>query len=96
MAVAVAIDAALLLRIGGMRPGAKRALLATFATAAAAALACWSIVALQIGLQMGLGIWASLAKPGFGFVWTLLGLAAHAADLAWLAAALLLAFFAGR
>ncbi|MFT4257035.1 MAG: hypothetical protein QM599_08785 [Pseudoxanthomonas sp.] len=88
MAVVAAVDAAMLLRLGGMRPGRWRAALALLATAAAVALANWSIVALQIGLPLGLGAWDALVRLGFEHAQTLLGLVLDGRDCLWLAAGL--------
>ena len=96
VAVVVALDAAVLLRIGGLRPGAGRAGIALLATAATVVLSLWSIVALQIGLPMGLGIWDALTKLGFDYARTLLALAASARDAVWIGAGLLTAIFAGK
>ena len=96
MAVLAAIDAVLLLRLARMRAGWPRALLATLATAAAIVLANWGIAAAQIGKAMGLLPWQSLPKLGADYAWLLATLANGPADLAWLAAALLLAAIAAR
>lgn len=96
MALVVALDAAVLLRIAGVRPGARRAGIALLAAAATIALALWSIVALQIGLPLGLGVWDALTKLGFDYARTLLELAADTRDLVWIGAGLLLAALAGK
>lgn len=96
MAVLAAIDAVLLLRLARMRPGWMRSVLAVAGTALAIALANWGIAAAQIGKVMGLLPWESLAKLGPHYAWTLATLANRPADLAWLAAALLLAAIAAR
>ncbi|MFT3756450.1 MAG: hypothetical protein QM769_11000 [Pseudoxanthomonas sp.] len=96
MAVVAAADAALLLRLGGMRPGWPRALLAMLATAAVIAMANWSIVALQIGLPLGLDLWGALTKLGLEHARTLLGLVMKGRDWAWLAAGLVAAPWMAR
>lgn len=96
MAVVAALDAAWMLRLGGMRPGLTRAALAVLATLAAIALANWGIAALQIGLPMGLDVWQSLSKPGLGYVWLLAGLANSAFDKACIAVAVAVAAWLGR
>ena len=96
MAVVAALDAAWMLRIGGMRPGRARMALALLGTLLAIALANWGIAALQIGLPMGLDLWDSLSKPGLGYVWLLAGLANSAFDKACIAVALALAAWFGR
>jgi hypothetical protein len=95
MAVGVAIMIALLLRASGMHAGWKRGLLALLATAAIAALVNWCIIALHVGLPMGLDGWDALSRPGFHFAQTLFGLAATTDDFIWLALALFGAFLWG-
>lgn len=96
MAIAVALDVALLLRVGGTRAGWKRGLLALLATAVIIALANWLIIALQVGLPLGLDAWDSLTKLGFNFLWTLLGLAMGLPDAVFISMALLAAALMGR
>jgi hypothetical protein len=66
------------------------------ATAVSIILANWGIAAAQVGKAMGLLPWESALKLGPQYAWTLIGLANQPADLAWLAAALLLAAIASR
>lgn len=96
MALVAAADAALLLRMGGFRPGAARALVGVLSTALAIALANWGIAATEIGRQLGLTPWASLGKLGLEHGWLLLQLANDAVDLAWLAAGLVVAAVCSR
>lgn len=96
MALLAAVDAVLLLRLARMPSGWTRVALAVCATALAIALANWGIAAAQIGKVMGLLPWESLAKLGPHYAWTLVTLANQPADLAWLAAALLLAAIASH
>ena len=96
MAILAAVDAVLLLRLARMPSGWIRAALALVATAGSIVLANWGIAATQIGKMMGLLPWQSLTKIGPDYAWTLATLANKPADLAWLAAALLLALLAGR
>jgi hypothetical protein len=86
----------LLLRLARMAPGWTRSALGVATTALAIALANWGIAAAQIGKLMGLLPWESAFKLGPQYAWTLVGLANKPADLAWLAAALLLAAIASR
>ena len=95
MAMPGAIDAVLLLRLGGMRRGWKRAACAVAATALIVVLANWGIAAGQIGAVMGLLPWESLLKLGLGYAWTLAQLANDGAELAWIVAALVLAAWLG-
>lgn len=94
MAVLAAIDAALLLRLARTPAGWPRVLAAVAATAATIALANWGIAAAQVGRLLGLLPWESALRLGPRYAWTLAGLANRPADLAWLAAALLLAALA--
>lgn len=96
MAVAAALDAVLLLRLGGHRPGTARAVWAVLATALAIALANWGIAADQVGRMLGLTPWQSAAKLGPSYGALLVRLANDAADLAWLAAGLVVAAAWGR
>jgi hypothetical protein len=96
MAVFAALDAVLLLRLARMPAGWLRVLAAVAATAVSIILANWGIAAAQVGKAMGLLPWESALKLGPQYAWTLIGLANRPADLAWLAAALLLAAIASR
>ncbi|MCL1634419.1 hypothetical protein M2650_07210 [Luteimonas sp. SX5] len=96
MAVPAAADAALLLRLGGMRRGWRRAVCAIAATAMTVVLANWGIAAGQIGAAMGLLPWESLLKLGLDYAWTLAQLANGGVELAWTAAALAVAAWLGR
>ena len=96
MALVAAVDAACMLRLGGMRPGGWRCLLAVLGTLVAIALANWGIVALQIGLPMGLEVWPALTKPGLDYFWLLAGMANGLFDKACIAAAVAVAAWLGR
>ena len=96
MALLAALDAALLLRMARMPPGAARMLVALLGTAATIAIANWGIAAGQLGRALGLLPWESVLKLGPHHAWTLAGLANTPTDLAWLAAGLLLAAIAAR
>ena len=96
IAVLAALDAALMLRLGGMRGGWARGALAVLGTALAIALANWGIVATQMGAPMGLLPWESMTRLGPGFVWTLVKLANGAIDVAWWGAALVIAATVSR
>lgn len=96
MALPAAADAALLLRLGGMRRGWMRAGYAVVATVAIVALANWGIAAGQIGGGMGLLPWESLQKLGLGYAWTLAQLANGNVELFWIAGAVVLAAWLGR
>lgn len=96
MALLAALDAALLLRIGGMPPGARRATWAVAATAATILIANWGIVAAGIGRLVGLPPLESALKLGTGLAWTVAQLLNGPADLAWLVASLVVAAVAAR
>ncbi len=96
MALPAAADAALLLRLGGMRRGWPRAACAVAATAITVVLANWGIAGGQIGGAMGLLPWESLQKLGLDYAWTLARLANGGIELAWTAAALAVAAWLGR
>ena len=96
LALLAALEAAWMLRLGGMRPGWLRALLALAATLAMIAAAQWFIASGHIGAQMGLAPWQAAPKMGAFYVLTLSQLANTALDMACLALAPLLALWAGR
>lgn len=96
VAVLAAIDAALLLRLGGMRRGWARAACGVLGTALAIAAANWGIVAGQVGRSMSVLPWDALFRIGPEFTWTLARLSNDAVDLAWCGAALVVAAVAAR
>ncbi|MGH8025244.1 MAG: hypothetical protein ACREO0_00825 [Pseudoxanthomonas sp.] len=96
MAALGALDAAAMLRLGGMPRGAARASLAVLATLAIMVLANWGVAATQIGFSMGLNPWDSALKLGLDYAWTLAGLANQTMDLLWMGAALVVAALAAR
>ena len=96
MALLAAIDAAVLLRIGGMAPGPRRAAWAVAATAATIVFAHWGIVAAGIGRLVGLAPLDSALKLGTGLAWTVAQLLNGPLDVAWLVASLVVAALAGR
>jgi hypothetical protein len=96
MAVLGAIDAAMLVRVGGMRRGGWRAAWAVAATVAIVAMANWGIAGSQIGSSMGLLPWESLHKLGLSYAWTLAQLANDGMELAWMTLALATAAWLGR
>jgi hypothetical protein len=96
VAVLAALDAAFLLRLGRMRPGWARAACGALATAATIALANFGIAAAQMGRPAGLLPWESMGKLGPHHAWTLATLANPLPELAWLAAALVIAAVASR
>ncbi len=96
MAVLAAIDAALLLRIGGMAAGSARMLLSIAGTLAIIAVANWAIVATQLGIMMGLTPWDSALKLGLHHAWMLASLANGTADMVWMGVAVVVAALLGR
>ncbi len=96
MAVVAAFDAALLLRLGRMRPGAVRAIAGLVGTALAIALANWGIVAGQLGKVVGLLPWESIVRLGPSHAWTLISAANPIQQVAWLVSALVIAAVASR
>lgn len=96
MALAAAIDAAVVLRLMRVHAGMARASASVVATMLAVALANWWIASGQIGRNFGLLPWASSLRLGPDYAWTLATIANQPGDLAWIAAALLLAAIAGR
>ena len=96
LAVLAAADAALLLRLGRMRPGLARAALGVATTALAIAIANWGIAAVEMGRLVGLLPWESAMRLGTSHAGTLLGMANGPVDLAWLAASLVIAAVACR
>jgi hypothetical protein len=96
MAALGALDAAVMLRLGGMPRGIARSLLAVVATLLIVALANWGTAATQIGFAMGLNPWDSALKLGLDYAWTLAGLANQFSDRIWMAVALVVAAVAAR
>lgn len=96
MAVVAALDVAWVLRLGGWRPGAMRLLLGMTGTALAVVLANWWLIAAHLGAMLGLQPWQSAVRLGRDLAWTMAGLANGAADLAWMALALVVAAVASR
>jgi len=96
MALVAAVDAALIVRLLRLRPGAARALAGLLSTALAVAAANWALVAAWLGGHMGLLPWESMLKLGNGLAWLLVRLSNGPADLAWIAAGLAVAAIASR
>ncbi|NYZ61671.1 hypothetical protein [Luteimonas deserti] len=96
MAVVAAVDAAWLLRLARIRPGALRALAGTAATALAILIASFGIIAAQLARPMGMLPWESALKLGPHHAWTLAGLANGPVDIAWLVAGVVIAAVLSR
>lgn len=96
LAVLAALDIALLLRMGRLRPGWRRACWGVAATALTIVAASWGIIAAQVGKPMGLLPWESVRRMGLEHAWLLAQLSNDAVDLAWFGAALLIAAVVSR
>ncbi|MCR6625276.1 MAG: hypothetical protein NVV67_03135 [Pseudoxanthomonas sp.] len=94
MALLVALDVVLVLRLGGMAAGTRRAMLAAGVTVAVSALALWTVSATQLGFAFGLAPWESALRLGAHHGWTLISLSTTPLDvLAMIAAPLLAAWW---
>lgn len=96
MALMVAADIALLLRIARTSPGRGRALLCVAATAATIAVANWGIAGTRTGRAFGYGPLDGIQSLGLDLAWTLALLGHHGPELALYALALALAWWLGR
>jgi hypothetical protein len=96
MALLVAVDVALLLRVAGAPPGVARVAVAVLATALAVALAQWLIVATQLGIMLGLQPLDSALRLGPALARQLMRLSLDRGDLAWLLVSLPLAALLAR
>ncbi|WP_334177614.1 hypothetical protein [Pseudoxanthomonas sp.] len=91
MALLAALDVVLVLRLGGVPAGPRRAALGALATGAISALALWTIAATQMGFSFGLNPWDSVLRLGAHHAWTLISLTTTPLDAAALVIAPLLA-----
>lgn len=91
MALLVALDVVLVLRLGGMVAGTRRAMLAAVVTIAISALALWTVSATQLGFAFGLAPWESALRLGAHHGWTLISLSTTPLDVLAMVAAPLLA-----
>ncbi|WP_213600592.1 MULTISPECIES: hypothetical protein [Pseudoxanthomonas] len=91
MALLVALDVVLVLRLGGMAAGTRRAMLAAGVTVAISALALWTVSATQLGFAFGLAPWESALRLGAHHGWTLISLSTTPLDVLAMVAAPLLA-----
>lgn len=96
MAVLAALDAALLLRLGGVARGIARGVWGMVATVIAIVLANWGIAAAEFGQSVGLLPWDSALRLGLGHAWMLVGLVNDRVDIAWLAAGVAIAAVTSR
>lgn len=95
LAPLAALDVVLLLRMARWPAGPSRAAWAVLATGFVVAAANALIVAGQVGQNFGLRPWESALKLGPSYAWLLLGLAIDRIDLAFWAASLVVALWAG-
>jgi hypothetical protein len=96
MAVVGAVDIAWLLRLGRWPAGIGRAVAGLTGTAAVVALANWWIIASHLSGMLGLSPWDTAARLGWNHAWTLTQIANGVTDLAWIAAALIIAVITSR
>ena len=91
MALLVALDLVLVLRLGGMTAGPRRATLAAGVTMTVSVLALWTIAATHIGFAFGLSPWESALRLGTHHAWTLVSLTTTPLDVVAMIVAPLLA-----
>lgn len=91
MALLVALDVVLVLRLGGMAAGTRRAVLAALVTVAISAMALWTIPATHLGFALGLAPWESVLRLGAHHGWTLISVTTTPLDVVALVVAPLLA-----
>ena len=96
MAVVAALDAAWLLRLGGVASGNARMVAGAMATLLSIALAQWGIASAHLAGMLGLGFLDTATRLGPSLAWTLSGLANGPVDFVLLAGGLVLAAFASR
>ena len=95
LAPLAALDAALMLRLGRMPSGPKRAAWCLLATLATIALANWGITATEVGRGLGLLPWESALRLGRVYAWELIRLANGNTELVWYGLAVVTAIVAG-
>jgi hypothetical protein len=81
----------LVLRLGGMAAGTRRAALAAGVTVAISAMALWTIPATHLGFAFGLAPWESIVRLGAHHGWTLISVSTTPLDVVALVVAPLLA-----
>lgn len=96
MAVVGALDIAWMLRLGQWPRGRGRLAIGVLATALVVVAANWFITAAQLGGMLGYDPLMSALRLGPNLAWTLAQLVNSAADLAWIALALVVAVFTTR
>lgn len=96
MALVAAVDAAVLLRIAGHRPGMARAATGLSITLATIACSAVLVAAARIGQELGMRPVAALDRISAEMVPMWLAAQLGPTDLAWLAAGAVLAFLGSR
>lgn len=96
MALLVALDAALLLRLAGMPPGRERAMFGLAIVAATIVVGGYFYAAAQVGMVLGLRPSESVLRMSPGLAWLYLRANLGALDALWLAGGLALGWRACR
>lgn len=96
MAVVGALDIAWMLRLGQWPRGRGRLAVSVLATALVVVAANWFITAAQLGGMLGYDPLMSALRLGPNLAWTLAQLVNSAADVAWIALALVVAGVTSR
>ena len=96
MAVVGALDVAWMLRLGQWPRGRGRLVAGVVVTGLVVVAANWFITAAQLGGMLGYDPLMSALRLGPNLAWTLAQLVNSAADLAWIALALVVAAIASR
>lgn len=96
MAIVAALEAAWMLRLGGLPGGRARVLITLAATVLIAAATNWLIASAYMGGPMGLTPWESALRMGPHLAWTLLSMANGLAEGIWLLIALVVGWRMAR
>lgn len=95
-ALVAALDAALLLRLAGIRGGALRIAFAEATTVATTLLAAFLTATTRVGMLFGVEPFEAAQRTGWRMAWTVISARVDAVDCALLAAALVVAWLASR
>lgn len=96
MAVVVALDAALLLRLAGLRPGARRAIWAIAITLTTIVAAAFLVATARIGMDMGIRPAEAVSKMSLGLSWLWVQSNSGWPEALWVAVAVGVAWRLGR
>jgi hypothetical protein len=96
LGVLAALDIALLLRLGRVPPGWRRAAWGVAMTALTIVATVWGTLAVLTAIPLGLLPWESILRLGPGLAHTLLPMVYGTVELAWFGAALVVAGVASR